>query len=198
MQTRWTVLLLPLLWSLSACHGEPAVITGEDIEYDEATIAHRLAELHATPMHNAPEAGAWVAGNPERPDCVRCHEPGTAAEDARTDPEDRDAHWDIMLTHAEGMTCRTCHMPTEPERLKGMSGVDGHGIDMNEAYRACADCHSGQVADWRGGAHGKRLTGWAEPRVVKNCSGCHNPHDPSIKSRFPVAHPTIVPERLRK
>jgi hypothetical protein len=29
------------------------------------------------------------------------------------------------------------------------------------------------------------LGGWASPRVIKNCTGCHNAHNPKLEKRWP-------------
>jgi len=33
------------------------------------------------------------------------------------------------------------------------------------------------------------LGGWAGPRVVQSCTGCHNPHDPLFPVKMPVIEP---------
>jgi hypothetical protein len=164
---------------------------GEALILDEDAQQRRIEDFKASAAHGTPEL--WVAGRTELADCAGCHKKDTAAVKPNTDPEGRAAHWDVKLNHAEGMDCRTCHVPTEPAKLKLL---ESH-VDIDEAYRSCATCHRKEVADWRGGAHGKRLSGWVEPRVVKNCAGCHDPHKPHLEKRMPVAYPTIVPDRLK-
>ena len=68
-------------------------------------------------------------------------------------------------------------MVGNPEWLT-LAGLDP--VPLNESYRLCAQCHFIQVEAWSGGAHGKRLDTWRGPRVVMNCTDCHNPHDPGI------------------
>ena len=105
------------------------------------------------------------------------------------------AHWNINLKHADSATmgCNTCHAAVDGTdgAMDEMGAVDklatltGAPIEFNHAYRVCAQCHQEQAKDWSGGAHGKRLGGWAPPRVVKNCTGCHNPHSPALEQRWP-------------
>jgi hypothetical protein len=193
MDAKFGILVLALLL-LSACNnqrdnggagvGEPFVVT--------ADARGRLFEKWSA----APVAGSedlWVAGRTAVPDCARCHDARTASGTPRTKPEERASHWEVEIDHAPGMTCRTCHEARAPGELHSLAGT----VSFDAAFQACGTCHREQLADWRGGAHGKRLTGWAEPRIVKNCAGCHNPHAPEIRPRMPVAHPTIIPERLR-
>lgn len=94
------------------------------------------------------------------------------------------AHWNIEISHAKKavMNCTTCHHPEDMNYLKSLSG---ERISIDRSFEMCGQCHSTQYKDWQGGAHGKSLSGWKPPRVVKTCVNCHNPHDPSIKSRWP-------------
>ena len=50
----------------------------------------------------------------------------------------------------------------------------------------CKECHQQEFKDWKGGAHGKQLGGWAPPRVSNTCVNCHNPHNPYFEKRWPV------------
>ena len=119
--------------------------------------------------------------------CSRCHDRPIAqmklASQAKVGTAA--AHWNIRLLHAPAgvMSCESCHSGSSPDTLHSLRG---EAIDFNHSYELCAQCHTKQVADWTGGAHGKRLGGWAPPRVVANCAACHNPHDPKLKSRWPA------------
>ena len=195
MTLRGCIMLAGLL--LVGCQ-DPAPQVEEQIELSPAQRAAILARHNAVPTVGASPGPVtlYVAGRSEVvADCGTCHEAGTMATRPKTRPEQRAAHWEISLDHAEGMTCRSCHDPFEPNRLAVLASKT---TSVDRAYQLCGTCHSTQLADWRGGAHGKRLTGWAEPRVVKNCAGCHDPHQPSIAKQYPVAHPTIVPERVEE
>ncbi|UNY97636.1 cytochrome C [Zhouia spongiae] len=95
------------------------------------------------------------------------------------------AHWDVKLIHAQEntMNCVTCHDGKNTNALKSITGA---GIDFNKSYQLCSQCHSKQFEDWKGGAHGKRIGGWAPPRVSMTCVNCHNPHQPAIQPKWPA------------
>lgn len=95
------------------------------------------------------------------------------------------AHWDIKLDHANQntMNCITCHNPDNMDHLKSLTGSH---IDFNNSYNLCNQCHTKQFEDWKGGAHGKRIGGWAPPRASMTCVNCHNPHKPHFESRWPA------------
>ncbi|RMF14527.1 MAG: hypothetical protein D6761_09355 [Candidatus Dadabacteria bacterium] len=119
--------------------------------------------------------------------CARCHDgKGTGRK------PDGAGHDDIAIEHAAGMECSDCHERNRPQLLTTLDG----NVPLHDQAARCRECHRNQVGDWLGGSHGKRLSGWAETRVVANCAHCHNPHSPSLKPRMPVATPVIVPERL--
>lgn len=115
-------------------------------------------------------------------ECTECH----------TDPVEvlkgeglgKKAHWDITLAHAESntMNCATCHSDSNMDQLSSITAMN---IDFDQSYQLCRQCHTKQAKDWLGGAHGKNLSGWKGPRVSKLCVECHNPHNPSIPSRWP-------------
>jgi hypothetical protein len=117
--------------------------------------------------------------------CVGCHTLPLASMkwDGR-DGKTR-AHWPISLKHASGevMTCLTCHSPADLDVLRTLTE---RTVSFDHSYRVCAQCHSKQAADWAGGAHGKRVGGWAPPRIVYGCAECHNPHQPALESRWPA------------
>ena len=139
-----------------------------------------------------------VTGYPDRPrfyalartsaiekyPCATCHtmpiERLRSAADAR-----RRAHWDITLDHAPPavMSCATCHTLDAPDRLRTL---EHRPVDFDHGYQVCAQCHSRQASDWAAGAHGKRVGGWAPPRVVYACAQCHNPHRPRWDTRWPA------------
>ncbi len=94
------------------------------------------------------------------------------------------AHWDIKLTHANlnTMNCITCHNGNDMDNLQSLTG---NSIDFNRSDKLCSQCHTKQFEDWKGGAHGKKVAGWAPPRASLTCVNCHNPHNPGFKSRWP-------------
>lgn len=95
------------------------------------------------------------------------------------------AHWNIKLVHtsAETMNCATCHTSTNMDNLHSLTNST---IDFNYSYKVCSQCHQKEFKDWKGGAHGKQLGGWAPPRLSKTCVNCHNPHQPAFEKRWPV------------
>ncbi len=99
------------------------------------------------------------------------------------------AHWDIKLAHADlnTMNCITCHNGDEMDNLKSLTG---NIIDYNRSYKLCSQCHTNQFEDWKGGAHGKKIVGWAPPRASMTCVNCHDPHKPGFKTRWPSNYNT--------
>lgn len=95
------------------------------------------------------------------------------------------AHWGNKMNHAREMSCKTCHIIDDMDKLLKL---DDEKLDFNHSYDLCAQCHFQQHRDWVGGAHGKRVGGWAPPRVVLNCTSCHNPHSPAILKRWPKTY----------
>lgn len=141
------------------------------VEYKTVTVDTDLASFH-TLTHT---------DQLEKYPCSTCHE-ALSDNNLETSTE---PHWDIELNHApaEVMTCTTCHATEDLDTLRTLTDVP---IEFEHSYKVCAQCHSSQYEDWIGGAHGKRIEGWAEPRVVENCVGCHNPHEPAWDIRWPA------------
>jgi hypothetical protein len=116
--------------------------------------------------------------------CSQCHnnKPVRVARAAEI------AHGEIVLNHgskARPLSCYTCHKKDERDFLITEQGTK---IDMDHSYQMCGQCHFRQKKDWVGGAHGKRISPWAGQRVVKNCTGCHDPHSPRFKKRWPATY----------
>lgn len=140
-----------------------------------------------------------ASGTPgiDRFPCGRCHDQPLSKLVQRSANEGKKAHWNITLQHAPAstMACKTCHGEDKMEELATLNGAT---VNMNHSYQVCGQCHSKQLKDWAGGAHGKRLGGWAPPRVVSNCAACHNPHRPALESRLPARKEnTTVDEVIR-
>ena len=98
------------------------------------------------------------------------------------------AHGEITLNHGSQtrpLSCFTCHKKDERDFLITEEGTK---INMDHSYQMCGQCHFRQKKDWVGGAHGKRISHWAGQRVVKNCTGCHDPHSPRLKKRWPATY----------
>jgi hypothetical protein len=120
----------------------------------------------------------------EKYPCATCH---TVAVERMRAPAGapRRAHWDVSLDHAPAavMSCATCHALDSPDALRTL---ERRPVDFDHSYQVCAQCHSRQASDWSAGAHGKRVGGWAPPRVVYPCAQCHNPHHPRWDTRWPA------------
>lgn len=115
--------------------------------------------------------------------CIECHSQPLA--EMQADTQFQRAHWDIKPVHANEITmnCATCHNGDDMNNLKSLTGTH---IDFNMSYKLCSQCHTSQFEDWKGGAHGKNIGGWAKPRAAMTCVNCHDPHKPQIGSRWPV------------
>ncbi len=126
--------------------------------------------------------------------CTECHSKPLSL---MSSPEDgKKAHWNVKLVHADDVTmnCTTCH---SENNLDVLSSLTGSEIDFDLSYKLCSQCHTAQFKDWTGGAHGKKIAGWAPPRASMTCVNCHNPHSPSFDSRWPARFNTQM-EKERK
>jgi hypothetical protein len=110
--------------------------------------------------------------------CTSCHK-----RDVSGAP--KNPHWTIKLKHASEseMNCATCHGSARMETLVSLTG---RAIDFNDSWKLCGQCHATQRKDWEAGAHGKRVSGWDRPRVIRSCTGCHDPHAPALEKRLPA------------
>lgn len=136
----------------------------------------------------------WPAGSnflvPERTSqielfsCLNCHDRSIESLKSSELSKYKKSHWNISIHHApsETMNCLSCH---NDQNLNELVSLTKEPISFNKSYNLCGQCHSQQKKDWLGGAHGKRVGGWAPPRVSMTCVNCHNPHDPSFKPRWP-------------
>lgn len=126
----------------------------------------------------------------QRYPCARCHDrsPQALQEAALVKKGKKAAHWEVKLAHApEGVLgCTSCHELSKEKDVNQLHSLRGEPIAFDASYKLCGQCHSRQEKDWAGGAHGKRLGGWAPPRVMQACTGCHNPHNPKLASRWPA------------
>lgn len=116
--------------------------------------------------------------------CTQCHSGSTQTLNKEAKGE-KQSHWDIKILHADSdtMNCSTCHSSISADHLNTLKGKL---IGFDQSYQICSQCHMTQAKDWAGGAHGKRLGGWVPPRIVQNCTGCHNPHQPAFEKRRPL------------
>jgi len=119
-------------------------------------------------------------------ECSECHSKPLTSLRSEAPVSGKKAHWDIALNHAHSsiMKCNTCHnMDEAPDRLLSLQSDT---LLYAHSYKLCGQCHSTQYKDWQGGAHGKKLGGWSQPRIIKTCTGCHNPHRPAFDMRWPA------------
>lgn len=117
--------------------------------------------------------------------CDECHEFMDASDEVR----ELDAPHDIEDEHGNGrLWCIQCHSMTDRNSLWTLLREP---VDFDEAYIVCGGCHAGRQKDWYYGAHGKRVGGWQDERVLYNCTHCHDPHSPSIKPRKPAPPPPV-------
>ena len=74
------------------------------------------------------------------------------------------------------------HVPRGPraDALRTLQGVRWPSTIVTR-LRAVPCC---QASDWAAGAHGKRVGGWAPPRVVAGCPAGHDPHRPAWETRL--------------
>jgi len=185
-----------VLWiGLVGCSKEPEPTFSEPLKQDAFTRQQVLKKFHAQPLQVAGYEGVYVAGpETQRKNCVRCHQPGKEPYRDESMPPGQDAHWDISIHHAADMECFSCHRKENPAQL--ISVVD-RTATLESSYLLCGSCHKDQFKSWLGGAHGKRVTGWNGVRVIKNCSGCHNPHSPARGKSIPLAQPMLIPDRVK-
>jgi len=97
-------------------------------------------------------------------------------------------HGDIKINHGRAgrsLVCTECHHAEDRDFL---ADSQGRKIDFDHSYELCGKCHFRQKRDWIGGAHGKRESYWAGERVVRNCTGCHNPHSPAFPEKMPATY----------
>ncbi len=114
--------------------------------------------------------------------CTECHSKPLSEMKGN---EFKKAHWNLKMIHAnkETMNCVTCHNSNNMDEL---TSITGKSIDLNNSYKLCSQCHTKQFEDWKGGAHGKRIGGWAPPRASMTCVNCHNPHQPAFDKKWPA------------
>ena len=182
-----------------ACHGGPRgehphvlSIVREEAGASAPAASSSLPHVEtaaAVPAHTTSGVAPFLvlARQPRltKAPCTSCHTQPLAAMRWNGSDGRATAHWQIELAHAPAsvMRCTTCHAGFDLTQLQMLSS---DAVPFDHAYEVCAQCHSKQKADWEGGAHGKRAGGWTPPRVVYNCTECHNPHRPAFPSRWPA------------
>ena len=185
---------LTVMFVVTACkHGEDEYhsikdkIEAESMNYDGTSISSEkyLEEVHTIEINE----GQHTFLIPERKsqiksyNCTECHT--KPLNEMQSNGDNKKAHWGISLAHANENTlnCISCHNGDNMDDLKSLTGMR---IDFNNSYKLCSQCHTKQFEDWKGGAHGKRIAGWAPPRASFTCVNCHDPHDPHFKSKWPA------------
>lgn len=119
--------------------------------------------------------------------CSDCHEFMDPNKEIRV--LDPDADHPRELAHGAGrIWCLSCHGPWPYNQLNTLLGEP---VEYNESYLICGGCHSHKLRDWRHGAHGKRVANWQGERLLYGCPECHNPHQPQIAPRPPIAMPPV-------
>ena len=119
-----------------------------------------------------------VVGYPDRPPfsvlartpgiqkypCATCHTVPLAEMHGGA-PRKR-AHWDVTLQHAPAavMACATCHAAAELDDARGRCRA--RRWRSTTATRSARSATPARPRTGRAGAHGKRVGGWAPPRVV--------------------------------
>jgi len=176
-----------------AAHQRTAAEESHSANHDEIGTPPILAKVVPLQLKNGlPSPTAMVEARSSElhvTNCRQCHvQPVNASDQPR-------AHWDLNLTHAtEVLDCGTCH--NADDQMGSLRTLKGQAVEFDHAYRVCSQCHFQQGEDWLGGAHGKRLYGWSGTRVLRNCTGCHDPHQPGFPTRLPSFAPKPVDDAL--
>ncbi len=84
--------------------------------------------------------------------------------------------------------CLTCHAGDNIDYLRTSNNEK---IEFGQSYLICGSCHADRQKDWYFGAHGKRVSGWQDERVILACTHCHDPHKPAVTPRAPKARPPV-------
>ena len=184
---------------LAGCGGfgphPPARVADRIAAYDgpvtEPDTENRLIGVEAKPAQLGAVPADFLVTVREphltRAPCGSCHGAHFSA------PAGQAAHWEIFLEHGspETMNCATCHR----EQDKSLHSLTGAAIHFDQGYNLCGQCHFQQQRDWAGGSHGKRVATWAGPRVIRNCTACHDPHKPAFPTRWPAMAPGPINTR---
>lgn len=145
-----------------------------------------LAVIHDTVSFLIPERASQIQSFP----CTNCHSKPIKQLSLGRKENERKAHWDVTMVHgsSEVMNCMTCHNEANLDELTSLTNKQ---IVFDQSFKLCGQCHSTQYKDWVGGSHGKRLGGWAPPKIINSCTNCHNPHKPAFESRWPARLNTV-------
>ncbi|MEO5348283.1 MAG: cytochrome c3 family protein [Magnetococcus sp. YQC-3] len=134
-------------------------------------------------MLPCPAYSFTVAGEPAKANCRSCHGWRTPVTETRSLGA---PHAGLRLRHGRAnLWCLDCHLPDQPEMLKSTSAA----LPFAQAHTACATCHGRTQIAWQEGIHGKRVGSWTGERLILACTGCHNPHNPTIRPLVPQPPP---------
>lgn len=194
-QLRWLVLGVIFVIGCGGSHESDSSQPKFAKQIKDPQADQRLIKEHCAYPLNAPNGSVFYVSTLKqtKKDCFQCHQDNLHGQENILTDNTQQAHTEILLEHAPGMSCNDCHNTEMPSKLDILGNQQ---VEISQSYQLCSKCHAPQAEDWHGGAHGKRLTGWEEVRIVENCTGCHNPHQPSWDKRYPKAQPNIVPKRL--
>lgn len=146
-----------------------------------------MAQIHDSVSVLIPERISQMKSYP----CSNCHSKSIEQLSLEKKANEKMAHWDIKIVHGneDVMNCFTCHGKSNLDELISLTNKP---IVFDASFKLCSQCHSTQYKDWVGGSHGKRLGGWAPPRIINSCVNCHNPHKPAFESRWPARLNTVM------
>lgn len=104
--------------------------------------------------------------------CEGCHDKIEAA----APPQGPRKHRGLEFEHFDGAeACFTCHDEDNRDSLRLLANKT---VSFNDVSMLCGQCHSEKLRDWKIGAHGKSVGGWAGVRNRLTCTDCHDPHAP--------------------
>jgi len=180
----FNLILINSAWSKQGGIKEIIKESTEPVTKAETSKANTVIANFVLAQEEYNDTVFWVETRKDKLDryrCNNCHENKPAQITGAAEA----AHGDIRLVHGteqNKLSCFVCHNQANRDLLMT---EEGKTIDFDHSYNLCGYCHFRQKRDWIGGAHGKRIANWAGQRVIKNCTSCHNPHDPSFEKRWP-------------
>ena len=133
-----------------------------------------------------------------RMNCAACHAPEEKVE-LKFDTEGKvftpAAHANDVARHGRTIGndhCFNCHVATN---LTELHTAGGKHLKLTESTLLCASCHGPSYRDWEAGVHGRRNGFWDAKLGVnerKDCTSCHDPHAPAIRTLKPLPPPFQV------
>jgi hypothetical protein len=176
------------------------VVSSLAADAPSAPPTHRPLRTNVEPAAPNPTEPLRFAGYPGAPaftveprkphlalyPCSQCHQ----ALPLNTTPRKLEAAPHVAdLPHGNGrMWCLNCHQARPRDELVSLRG---ERIDFDRSDQVCGQCHGDRHRDWHFGGHGKRVARWAGERVLYACTHCHDPHNPAVPPRAPLAPPPL-------